>query len=119
MKGAGREVCRQEPLSHNPLPVNREQGLGPRPGHPHGEGAYAGRAGEREGTRRGTRGVSEAHQERKNHFQQAWLSVLPAPPLLPFLGSEKCIPLSSLGAPAPRTLPVHTGSWDQVVMTHC
>ena len=102
-------MCGREPLSDNLLAVNREQSLGPHPGRPHGEGACAGRAGEREGTGKGRCGVLEAHQERKNHFQQAWLSVLPAPPLLPFLGSEKCIPLSSPGAPAPLTLPVHAG----------
>lgn len=64
MKGAEEEVCGQEPLSHSPLALNRQQGLGPQPGCTHGG------AGERERTGSGTLGVSRPTKKGKSIFNK-------------------------------------------------
>lgn len=99
VKGIGRGMCGQEPLSHHPLALNGEQGLHPQPGRTHGEEQ-----------RKEVVHVGAAGPPRKeNQFPPslAFRVASSVPP--PLLGSGKCMSLTSPGAPAPCALPVHMG----------
>lgn len=103
VKGIGRVMCGQKPLSHHPLALNREQGLHPQPGRTHGEE-------QKKGSRVEVVHVGAGGPPRKeNQFPPslAFCVASSVPP--PLLGSGKCMALPSPGAPAPCALPVHMG----------
>lgn len=92
-EGVKTEVCGQEPLSHNPLALNRAHSLGVL-------------------MEKGLCWESRREGGNRKWYtwgQQAWLSVLLPSPCCPRVGSGKRLPLTSPGTPALRALPVHTG----------
>lgn len=109
VKGIGRVMCGQEPLSHHPPALNREQGLHPQPGRTHGEEQK-----KRSSALGGWRPTKEGKPiSTKPGFPRCQLR-----PSSPAGKREVYGPNLTRSSSTMRTSCTHV-SWNQVVMTHC